>query len=207
MDPITNFISELSLVRKSGDTTNLYSGDSRESKIRRNNLEVYLTIMKDLEPTVLLLGEAPGHKGCRLSGIPFTSERVLAENPFFRNKEIQFINEPANLESEISATIVWGEISKLDIKPLIWNIFPFHPHSANDVKTNRTPTTAELEEGKEFLEKIVALFPIKKILALGRKPQSQLAEIGLPFSYIRHPANGGKAEFVKGIRPELGPWN
>ncbi len=194
MTEIDNFISRLSLVQKTDNTTNLYFGDSRESEIRRNNLKFYLNKMKLVNPNFLILGEAPGYKGCRLSDIAFTSERVLSQNEFFKNEPIQFINEKDKLESEISATIVWTKISKLNEKPLIWNIFPFHPHSVSDTKTNRTPTTKELEEGKSFLDDLLQIFDIKKIIALGRKPESQLEKISLPFSYIRHPANGGKKQ-------------
>ena len=203
MKQIDNFISNLSSVQKMNNTTNLYFGNSRESKIRRNNLKVYLVKMKTLNPKFLILGEAPGHKGCRLSGIAFTSERVLSENAFFHNEQILFVNDRNKLESEISATIVWNEISKLNEKPLIWNIFPFHPHLLNDIKTNRTPTKAELEEGKKWLKKLLEIYDIKKIIALGRKPESQLEEINLPFSYVRHPSNGGKNDFIKGLYTEL----
>lgn len=203
MTQIDTFISRLSLVQKKDNATNLYFGESRESEIRRNNLKVYLNKMKKVNPKFLLLGEAPGYKGCRLSGVPFTSERVLFENEFFKNEPIQFINNIDKLESEISATIVWTEISKLNEQPLIWNIFPFHPHSTNDIKTNRTPTRIELEEGKSFLEDLLKIFDIKKIIALGRKPESQLGKIGMPYSYVRHPANGGKNDFVKGLYSEM----
>jgi hypothetical protein len=200
---IDHFIARLSSVHKTGNATNLYHGCHREAEIRRNNLKVYLTKMKAMDPDFLLLGEAPGYKGCRLSGIPFTSERVMSEHPFFRDEPIQFINYREHLESEISATIVWNELSNLTIKPLIWNIFPFHPHLEDDTNTNRTPTMAELEEGKSYLEDILNMFNIKKIIALGRKPESQLQKLGWAFAYIRHPANGGKREFVTGLHTEL----
>lgn len=204
MKEIDNFISRLSRVRKTGNTTNLYSGDNRESRIRRNNLCVYLTKMKKINPDFLILGEAPGYKGCRLSGIAFTSERVLSENDFFKKEPIQFINDKNNLESEISATIVWGELSKYDgAPPLIWNIFPFHPHVMNDTKTNRTPIKGELEEGKVFLNDLLKIFEIKKIIALGRKAESQLDKIGVPYCYVRHPSNGGKNKFAAKFLTEL----
>jgi hypothetical protein len=200
---IEDFILNLSLVHKTNDTTNLYNGSSKESQIRRNNLKVYLTKMKNLNPKYLLLGEAPGYKGCRLSGIGFTSEKVLFDNPFFQNEQIEFINETDKLESEISATIVWSEISKLTSKPLIWNIFPFHPHSVADIQSNRTPTNTELEEGKRFLRDLLQIFEIQKVIALGRKPESQLTDIAIPSAYVRHPANGGKNLFIAGINNEM----
>jgi len=203
LNKIDTFISRLSNVPKNNGTTNLYFGNSRDSEIRKNNLKVYLTKMKAINPRFLILGEAPGYKGCRLSGIAFTSEKVLFENPFFKNESIQFINEQAKLESEISATIVWSELSQHNEKPLIWNIFPCHPHSADNIQTNRTPTPTELEEGKSFLLELLEIFEIQKILALGRKPESQIFDIGIPSTYVRHPANGGKNQFIAGLNNEL----
>jgi hypothetical protein len=66
LNKIDTFISRLSSVPKTNGTTNLYFGDSRESEIRKNNLRVYLTKMKVVNPRFLILGEAPGYKGCRL---------------------------------------------------------------------------------------------------------------------------------------------
>ncbi|WP_146185879.1 uracil-DNA glycosylase [Flavobacterium album] len=202
MEQVDDFIHKLSLVSKSGDCTNLYFGNDIKSEIRRNNLRMYLSKMKNENPYHLLLGEAPGYKGCRLSGIAFTSEGILSKNDFFAGEEVQFIND-AKRENEISATIVWNEISKLNKMPLIWNIYPFHPHLNDNVNTNRTPTQSELNEGKEILKSLLYIFSIKKIIALGKKPHQQLHDIGIPFCYVRHPANGGKDKFVQGINKEI----
>lgn len=203
MTQIDDFISKLSLIKKSYNTTNLYFGDSIDSKIRRHNLKIYLNKMLTLNPQLMVLGEAPGYKGCRLSGIAFTSERILSGNMFFKNEPFQFINPRNKLEGEISATIVWDAISKLNVNPVIWNIYPFHPHVAENTKSNRTPTKIELEEGKHFLCELLRIFDIKKIIAVGRKAESQITGIGLPFSYIRHPANRGKVDFLNGFSQNL----
>lgn len=200
---IEQFIINLSKYKDSSELTNLYLGDSRESLIRRENLKLYLEKMSKLNPLILLLGEAPGYKGCRLTGIPFSSERVLNKNDFFRNQNFECVNEINALESEISATIVWNELANYSDKPLIWNIFPFHPHRSNDIKTNRTPTKKELTLGKEYLKQLLVIFDIKKVIALGRKSESQISDLGLDFIYVRHPANGGKNKFLNGLKTEM----
>jgi hypothetical protein len=43
---------------------------------RRLILTAHLSVP---EPTLLLVGEAPGYRGCRMSGITFVSERQLVE--------------------------------------------------------------------------------------------------------------------------------
>jgi len=186
-----------------GTSDNLYKGNSLESQVRKWNLNLYLEKMKAVNPDVLFLGEAPGYKGCKLTGIPFTSEKMVATNDFFKDCNYKLINKPDKLESEISATIVWSELNKFINKPLIWNIFPFHPYQQNNPNSNRTPNNDELNLGQSILEELLQLFSIKKIVAVGRKPESRLNELGIEFEYIRHPANGGKNEFVTGINKIL----
>ncbi len=199
MHSIEHFIEELGNenLDKYGFSENLYAGNSKESVIRKHNLLTYLEKMKSLNPRFLLLGEAPGYKGCRLTGVPFTSEKILANHSFFQDFGFQFINE--KLESEQSATIVWNVLQDLNNKPLIWNIFPFHPYDGNDYQSNRTPNENELELGKSYLDKLLEIFDIDIIAAVGRKPESKLKDIGIEYRYVRHPANGGKNKFVDGI--------
>ncbi|MBL4654296.1 MAG: uracil-DNA glycosylase [Bacteroidia bacterium] len=201
MTEIEKFINSIANadVDKLGFSENLYKGNSSESLIRKGNLRLYLNTMKSLKPDILLIGEAPGYKGCRLTGIPFTSEKALYSNSFFSKKNYQFINQLDKLESEQSATMVWNELNKYERKPLIWNIFPFHPYNGKDLKTNRTPSRAELDFGKHILDDLLRIFDIEKIVAVGRKPESKLNELKINFEYVRHPANGGKKKFVEGL--------
>ncbi|GAA4848888.1 uracil-DNA glycosylase [Algivirga pacifica] len=203
MDSIKTFIDELSQQVVSEEATNLYAGNSKESKIRRANLEKYLTHMYTLQPEVLLLGEAPGYKGCKLTGIPFTSEEIVATNPFFQSQEYDFVNAKDALEKEKSANIVWKELDKYNQKPLIWNIFQFHPHTKDNLLTNRAPKKAELELGKTYLVKLLEIFKVKKILAIGRQAESQLKDLPYESIYVRHPSYGGKPYFVKGLAEEM----
>lgn len=149
---IDRFINSLSKIENSPRLTNLYRGNSNESLLRRKNLKLYLETMKVLDPSILLVGEVPGYKGCRLTGIPFTSERILKSNTFFKNFKYKFINDIKKLEGEQSATIVWNTLENFKSKPLIWNIFPFHPHKTNDFKTNRTPIKKRIGNRQKIFE-------------------------------------------------------
>lgn len=203
MNTIDQFIDSLRKEKVSAETTNLYGGDSSAAQRRRVNLSLYLEKMKRLKPSVLLLGEAPGYKGCGITGVPFSSERILKEHPFFMDQGFQVLSRNSKPESEISATIVWNELEHHKNIPLIWNIFPFHPHTHKDKRSNRTPYSSELEIGKKYLLEMLELFPVQKIITLGRKPESKVKELGLEHSYVRHPANGGKNKFVSGLREQL----
>src|SRR5574344_205729 len=132
MYTVDNFILDLESVSPESLALceNLYGGNNSNSLIRKHNLKLYLQKMKTLNPNILLLGEAPGYKGCRLTGVPFTSEKILKNHPFFINQDFQFINQQP--ESEKSATIVWDTLQNFKNIPLIWNIFPFHPFNENN---------------------------------------------------------------------------
>ncbi|HZJ57287.1 MAG TPA: hypothetical protein VFD89_03495 [Clostridia bacterium] len=66
--------------------------------------------------------------------------------------------------------------------------------------TNRTPLKKELLIGEAPLLRIIEIFDIKKIVAVGNKADESLTRLGIDHEKVRHPAQGGKNEFVRGIR-------
>jgi uracil-DNA glycosylase len=153
--------------------------------------------MKFINPRTLFLGEAPGYKGCGNTGIAFTSEKIIKTYDFFLNNNF-LVSSVSSLESEISATIIWEEIIKQKNLPLLWNIFPFHPYKGNNLKSNRTPNFQELEFGATILGKLLSLFEIENIIAVGRKAEESIQELNINYHYVRHPAYGGKNKFIEG---------
>jgi hypothetical protein len=201
MNDVDGFINYLRRIPSSPACVQLYKGRDRMSRLRRENLERYLRKMQELTPQVLLVGEAPGHKGCGLTGIPFSSERLLAEHPFF--SEFQSATDPASLASESSATIVWEGIAGLSSPPLLWNAFPFHPYKGENLRSNRAPNREELLVGKRVLKRLIQLFPIRTYVAVGQKASNQLEQMEIPFQAVRHPSFGGKKDFLKGLQRHL----
>lgn len=147
----------------------------------------------------ILVGEAPGYQGCRYTGVPFTSERLLLEGSIPRleyNRGIRITTR--NLPwSEPSATIVWNTLKRLQIETttVLWNAFPFHPFKQCSELTNRTPTNEEIHEGRIYMKHIRSLFPISKIICVGNTAESLLGFGGFNFTKVRHPANGGATLF------------
>jgi uracil-DNA glycosylase len=125
---------------------------------------------------VLLVGEAPGYRGARVSGIPFTSERQLTGTG------------PA----EATATIVHRVLGELGLteEVLLWNVLPTHPGTAT---SNRRPTRPEVEAGVAFA---LELARERTIVAVGCVAA---AALGAPA--VRHPSHGGAAAFREGLLP------
>lgn len=204
---VEDFINLLAGFNQFNNVENQYANSFHYHLITRNNLTIYLKSMIELKPETILVGEAPGYNGCRLSGIPFTAERNITIE--YKNKylfglnngyKIRYINKP---QSESSATIVWEYLKLKDIYPLIWNAFPFHPHLENDTESNRKPKIEELEFGKKIFEKLINMYNINKIIAIGNTANETLLKMGFNCRKVRHPANGGKNEFIIGMNNEL----
>lgn len=154
-------------------------------------------------PELILCGEAPGYQGCVRSGIAFTSERLIIEGLIPRvspaNGRLTERNRPF---SEPSATIVWKTLIKLGIaeKTLLWNAVQLHPYKPGNLLSNRTPSNAEIALGRPAMHILKATFPQAKIIAVGRKAEILLIEMGITLTTaIRHPANGGAVKFSEGL--------
>jgi hypothetical protein len=155
-----------------GDTFNFYR-DGEGADVRRERLADYLD--RRQHAGFLLVGEAAGYRGARVSGIPFTSERQLTGG------------DPA----EASATIVHRVLGELGLEEdvLLWNIVPTHPHLPGRPDTNRRPTRREVDAGRPFAAELARG---RRVLAVGR-----LAHAVLGGGYVRHPSHGGAAAFRK----------
>jgi len=153
-------------------------------------------------PKFILCGEAPSHRGCRHSGIAFTSECQLLDGTIPRISKMNHrLTSGANPYFERSAKIVWNELYKLRIekRTILWNALQMHPHKPGNEQSNRTPTSEDFEIGKRALQMLVREFPSAKVVAVGRKAERSLKLMGVPAAYVRHPARGGAKEFIKGL--------
>src|SRR4051794_4884043 len=155
-----------------GTTYNQYSAAPH----LRERLASYLDARADT--AVVLVGEAAGYRGARVSGIPFTSERQLTGSG------------PA----EATATIVHRVLVELGIEEdvLLWNVVPTHPGTATG---NRPPTRAEVAAGRVFADELAAG---RRVVAVGR-----VAHGALGGSYVRHPSHGGAQLFASALRDLL----
>jgi uracil-DNA glycosylase len=151
-----------------GQTFNQYA----DSPVRRRRVARYLESRR--YAPLLLVGEAAGYRGARVSGIPFTSERQLTGTG------------PA----EASATIVHRVLAELGIEDrvLLWNVVPTHPGTES---SNRPPTRAEIAAGLSFVDELAHDC---RVLPVGR-----LAERALGLRGVRHPSHGGAAAFRTGL--------
>lgn len=154
-----------------GSTFNQYA----RSELRRDRLAAYLE--RRAEAPYVLVGEAAGYRGARVSGLPFTSERQLSGSG----------------AGEATATIVRRTLEELGLAEdvLLWNVVPTHPHRPGEPESNRRPTSDEVQVSMRFLD---ALRTGRQTIPVGR-----LAHAVLGGRYVRHPSHGGAADFRSGL--------
>jgi uracil-DNA glycosylase len=159
-----------------GRTTNFYR-DGPRAALRRDRLAAYLQERTDAP--ILLVGEAPGYRGARISGLPFTSERQLTGTG----------------PSEATATIVQRVLAELGLteRVLLWNVVPTHPGTET---TNRPPSSAEVAAGAPFARELTGG---RRVIGVGR-----LAATALDAPYVRHPSHGGARAFAAGLADLIG---
>lgn len=174
---------------------------------RRENMAAYLEARHE-SARVLLLGEAPSHRGCRFSGIAFCSEtELVTKRGLVGRHPLALTSADAHVkpQRERSAAVIWGEIERA-AKPfevVLWNAFPWHPHLADGVKSNRKPRPAEVMRGRAAFDALLRCFAKRPhVFAVGKVAEDALLRWGgiECAGYIRHPAQGGEALFRDGFR-------
>jgi uracil-DNA glycosylase len=161
----------------------------------------------DCEPRYIICGQSPGWRGCRYSGIAFTSERQILDGVIPRIEAPTTRLTRAGLHrrplSEPSATIMWNTLHWLGVANdvVLWNALQLHPHRPSAPWSNRTPTRAEIELGAPALEMLLEAFPDARVISIGLKSEDLLRELDvLPNGQLRHPAYGGARQFAEGMR-------
>jgi len=154
-------------------------------------------------PEFILCGEAPSHRGCRHSGIAFTSEHHLMEGIPRLPRISQRLTFKKSPYKEGSATTVWRALYEFGIaeRTILWNAVQLHPHELGNIHTNREPLLAEVNKfGKPALQKLRDAFPSATVVAVGRTAQGLLKSMGIPYEPLRHPAYRGAPEFRQGLK-------
>lgn len=209
-EQLVSYVERLAHAETAADACNQFAHGNPYNDIRRANLLRYFRQMAALSPQLMLVMEAPGYRGSRLTGVPVTSRRILLKGIpelglYGVERGYQDVPEPGfeRINGEQSATAVWPTLASKGKVALVWNSYPFHPHRAGLMLTNRAPRRPETEIGSVFLKDLINIFMPKKIVAVGNVADDTLSRLQIDHIKIRHPAQGGKNDFVRGLLAAL----
>src|SRR5882757_4868993 len=173
--------------------------------IRRQQLRAYVQERLG-HAKLVVIGEALGYRGGHFSGIPMTSERMLLrkQQNIVAGSKPRRTSKPSvcpNGFSEPTATIVWGALLKIGVRP---DEFPWHSFDPlHGPLSNRMPNKSEQLSGRPVLKDFLELFPCEQIVALGKIAGAQLEQLGVNAHCVRHPAFGGAKLFRQQIAKAL----
>lgn len=167
--------------------------------MRRRNLTTLLSAASQLGIDTIWMGRDLGYRGGRRTGLALTDERHLpAMSRIYPGTESTRSTTGPEV-AERTAAEIWAVLALLDKPPLLWNVFPLHPHERDDPFTNRKFTTRELREVDELNAVLISWLGIRRIVSIGQDAASYAAKFGVEVASVRHPSYGGVTEFREGI--------
>jgi hypothetical protein len=188
-----------------GDVFNPYSDTCPEHDldgapaIRRCNLLATFRAAVSLGVDELWIALEPGHRGARRTGLAMTDEAHLEAHA--RRWELDGIGRATRdgPETEQTAGIVWGALADIKERVLLWNLFPLHCHVAGSPLSNRRHTSGERAASWDLTRAILGMVRPGRIVAIGQEAHEAIGAFDPSCSKVRHPAYGGKADFLSGV--------
>lgn len=167
---------------------------------RRGNLRTFLAAAVELEVDTIWMGRDLGHRGGRRTGVALTDEHHLSDldRLYPGSKSRQATRGPAMAER--TAAEIWDALGRIPRPPLLWNVFPFHPHEPDKPLSNRRFTAKELSDVDEINRVLIAWLGIRRIVAIGQDAAHYAKGFGVEVLTVRHPSYGGVREFREGIQ-------
>ncbi|MCE9658088.1 MAG: uracil-DNA glycosylase [Burkholderiales bacterium] len=166
---------------------------------RRKNLRSYLGALAAQEVDTVWMGRDLGHRGGRRTGLALTDEYHLLElQQIFPTATFERATKGVAL-AERTAAEIWATLRRLPRQPLLWNVFPLHPHERDQPLTNRRFRSAELAEVDELNAVLFAWLGARRIVSIGQDAARYAVRFGLQVEVVRHPSYGGVADFRRGI--------
>lgn len=166
---------------------------------RRRNLRLCLEGALDAKVDTLWIARDLGYRGGRRTGLALTDDVHLASAA--RHYGVGALERPTEgpLVAERTAAVVWRELSALAEPVVLWNVFPLHPHEAEDPLSNRCHSRIERTATAPILAALLQMLKPRRIVAIGRDAAAALEGASTPVLTVRHPSYGGQSEFIAGI--------
>lgn len=169
------------------------------AKIRRSNLRNMISAALDGKATTLWVARDLGYRGGRRTGLALTDEAHLSHaSDLLGGASFRKATKGPTM-AERTATVMWNTLIRIEEPVMLWNVFPFHPHTPDEPMSNRSHTSRERDEARPFLDALIQLLSPNKIIAVGRDAERAVEDLSVPVERVRHPSYGGQTEFVSQV--------
>jgi len=152
------------------------------------------------EVNSLWIGRDLGYRGGRRTGLALTDDIHIASHA---QRWRVSMSRPTKGQAvaERTAAVIWSVLDQIEEPIFLWNVFPFHPHEANQPFSNRSHNAKEREIGEEILADLVKLLAPKRIVSIGNDAAKSAMRISPKknIAHVRHPSYGGQSEFLSQI--------
>nr|VFK42685.1 MAG: Uracil DNA glycosylase superfamily protein [Candidatus Kentron sp. SD]VFK48329.1 MAG: Uracil DNA glycosylase superfamily protein [Candidatus Kentron sp. SD] len=143
------------------------------------------------------IGRDLGYGGGRRTGLAFTDDVHLDAHGARWGISVPRPTK-GGMVAERTAAIVWDILSRVKDPVFLWNVFPLHPHEADNPFSNRSHNPLERKAGEEFLSRLISLLRPRRLIAIGNDAAftaNRLFEHGKVIK-ARHPSYGGQTRFL-----------
>jgi len=165
--------------------------------IRRRTLLAVLDAASLTSIDSLWLGRDLGYRGGRRTGLALTDD--VHVNQHAARWQLNFDRATKGpIVKERTAAVAWQLLAQIKRPVFLWNVFPFHPHLADQQFGNRAHTAHEREIGEQLCQDLIALLQPKSIIAIGQHATQSALRL-VPESKVvsvRHPSYGGQTVFL-----------
>lgn len=167
--------------------------------LRRQNLRTVLCACADADAIDVWIGRDLGWRGGRRTGVALVDEVSLDD--YANSIEVAgLVKATAGpVMRERTATEIHLARRRVSRKLFFWNVFPFHPHEANNPQSNRMHTREERDIGLAFLKTALALLPVRRIVTIGNDATHAVQAIDVECFPVRHPSYGGQRDFHRQV--------
>lgn len=174
------------------------------AQLRKRNLVSCLEAAVQARVDTIWIARDLGYRGGRRTGVPLTDEVHLPSAGSLLGGIALDRATRGPIVAERTAAVVWRVLARVGAPVVLWNVFPLHPHEADDPLSNRCHSRAERDATWPFLVALIDMIAPRRIVAIGRDAGLALAGIDIPVLTVRHPSYGGQAEFIAGVHAIYG---